>query len=446
MKPHRRWRAFAALAAAAVVWGCSGVDAEQARICQMLLPALEQGAGDLNILGSAADPDAENTVIVRYRVPTAAGISEDHWISCQFAGAGFEPDKRHLTGVATDRQGRLSDVEMHMLRRFWLGRFPARTEAGAGQSPVQTTAALPALYFLQQTVNALTVSCVYALLAVAYTLVYAIVGRINLAFGEFAMIGSYVTLLAIHVLAAGDAGALLVMPVAILLAVLVTGLHGWAAERTVFRPLRGSGSQSVLIATVGLAIFLQEYVRLTQGARDRWLQPVLSDVYLIARSEGFPVTITAFQILIVVVTVGLFAAHRRFIDGGRFGRAWNACAQDPGMAGLCGIDPGRTTALTFALGAGYAGVAGTVIALYYGGVGFYMGTVLGFKALTAAVVGGIGSVGGAVLGGILIGVLETFWSGYLSVAYRDVAVFGVLALVLIFRPGGLVGGAWTRGD
>ena len=427
------------LLAALALGACERVDVEQVRDCERVIPALEDPGTGIEVLRGEPDPAAENAVVVHYRTLGGPAGPERHWVSCRFGGAGLEAERRSLSAVATDRQGLLSGIQLQILRRFWLGSLEA--QAGAQAAPRETETPLRALlYLLQTAINALVLCCVYGLLAVAYTLVYAIIGRINLAFGELSMIAAFTAWLAIVVFAAAGGLALpLALLGALLLAVAATAVHGWAIQRVVFRPLRGSGSQAALIATIGLAIFLQEAVRLTRGAGDRWLHPVFSESFPIAQAAGFPVAINAAQIIVVVLVAGIYAGHWALVERGRFGRAWRACAQDGGMAALCGIDVDRTVGLTFALGGAYAAVAGFVVALYYGGVSFHMGALLGFKALTAAVVGGIGSVPGAMLGGILIALIETFWSAYLTIAYKDLAVFALLAAVLALRPEGLLG-------
>ncbi len=198
--------------------------------------------------------------------------------------------------------------------------------------------------------------------------------------------------------------------------------------------------------TIGWAIFLQEYLRLIQGTRERWLQPIYTEPHLLGAAQGFAVSVATSQILVLLLTAGLCAALWLGMARSRFGRHHRACSDDGAMAALCGVDVDRTVALSFALGAAYAAAGGFLVILYYGGVNFYMGLLLGFKALVAAIVGGIGSVPGAMLGGVLVAVLETFWSGYLTIAYKDVAVFGLLAAMLVFRPCGLLGKPSSRGD
>jgi branched-chain amino acid transport system permease protein len=440
---RRYRRAFGALAALALAWslaGCAQADVEQLKICERLIPAIEAEGAQVEVVRGTTDPGAANAVRVEYRLIEANGTSEDGWISCRFGGSGFARDRLRLTGVVTAREGALSEITVFMLRRYWLDRYEA-------QEPNQDRAAESGgawprnlLYFTQLVVNGLTLGCLYGLLAIGYTLVYGILDRINLAFGAIAIIGAYTTFIAVTALALLGLGPL---PLALLLVMaLVAGvgaMYGLATERLVFRPLREVPSQAPLIATLGLAIFLQEAIRLLQGANDWWVQPVFSGAHQLSAAPGFALTINTSQLIVIALSAALYAALWLVIARTGFGRAVRACADDVAMAALCGVNVERTVALTFALGSAYAAIAGFVLLLRYGGVSFHEGFLLGFKALTAAIVGGIGSVPGAMLGGVLIGALEIFWAGYLSLAYRDVATFVVLAAVLIWRPHGLLG-------
>ena len=330
---------------------------------------------------------------------------------------------------------------MALLRALWLERYEAEARS-AVKEPTATTQSLlrQLLYLLQQFINAVPLSCIYGLLAIGYTLVYGIIGRINLAFGEVAMVGAYATFMGISLfVTAGGTGLALALIAVLLMAMAVGVVQGWIAERIVFRPLRRAATQAPLIASIGLAIFFQEYMRLTQGSRDRYLQPVFSEPYQLAATADFSVTMTLLQILIAALTLIVYALLWVLMQRSAFGRAHRACADDAAMAALCGVDVNRTVVCSFMLGAAYAAIAGFVMALYYGVVNFHMGYLIGFKALVAAIVGGIGSVSGAMMGGILIGMLEVFWSSYLPIAYRDIAVFGLLALFLVFRPHGVRG-------
>ncbi|HXP12231.1 MAG TPA: branched-chain amino acid ABC transporter permease LivH, partial [Stellaceae bacterium] len=206
-----------------------------------------------------------------------------------------------------------------------------------------------------------------------------------------------------------------------------------------YRPLRGSFRLAPLISAIGMSIFLQNYVQLLQGARIKTLPPVVTGEFHLMESGGFVVQVSTLQIIIVALTVALMAGFSFMIAATPLGRAQRACEQDMTMAALLGIDVDRTISWTFVLGAALAAVAGLMVTLYYGVIDFFIGFLAGIKAFTAAVLGGIGSLPGAMLGGFIIGLIEAFWSGYFPSEYKDVAVFGVLILVLIFRPTGLLG-------
>ncbi|HTY67198.1 MAG TPA: high-affinity branched-chain amino acid ABC transporter permease LivH [Alphaproteobacteria bacterium] len=295
-------------------------------------------------------------------------------------------------------------------------------------------------YFLQQTINGVTLGAIYGLVAIGYTMVYGIIGMINFAHGEIYMIGAFVSIIAFSVLAAlGITYVPLAVLIVLVTAVVFTSAYGWAVERIAYRPLRGSFRLAPLISAIGMSIFLQNYVQLVQGARVKPLQPVITGGFVLLRNGNFDVSLSYIQILIVVLTIVLMAGFSLMIGRTPLGRAQRACEQDLTMAGLLGIDVDRTISLTFVLGAALAAVAGVMVSLYYGVVDFYIGFQAGLKAFAAAVLGGIGSLPGAMLGGLLIGLVEAFWSAYFTIEYKDIATFSILILVLIFRPTGLLG-------
>jgi branched-chain amino acid transport system permease protein len=436
-------RTFGTLAALALAWclaGCAEADVEQLRICERLIPAIEAEGARVELVRGVTDRAAANAVRVEYRLAGPNDTSDSRWISCRFGGSGFERDRLRLTGVVTAREGALSEIGVFMLRRYWLDLYEAQRTFEDGSADGGRSWSRNLLYFLQLGVNGITLGCLYGLLAIGYTLVYSIIGRINFAFGEIAIIGAYTTFITVTALALLGLGPLPLALLAVLALVAVVGaMYGLATERVVFRPLREVPSQAPLIATLGLAIFLQEALRLLQGGEERWVQPVFSAAHHLSGTPGFALTVNTSQIVIVGLSGTLYGALWLLMTWTGFGRAARACADDFAMAGLCGVNVGRTVALTFALGAAYAAIAGFVVLLRYGAASFHDGFLLGFKALTAAIVGGIGSVPGAMLGGLLIGALEVFWGGYLSFEYRDVATFVVLTVVLIWRPHGLLG-------
>jgi len=295
-------------------------------------------------------------------------------------------------------------------------------------------------YFLQQLINGLTLGMIYGLIAIGYTMVYGIIGMINFAHGEIFMIGAFISIITFLALGLVGVGwvplALLIVLVATM---LLTSVYGWALERVAYRPLRNSPRLAALITAIGMSIFLQNYVQLLQGARNKPLQPVVTGGARFLEGGEFTVTFSFLQMLIIVLTIALMAGFTLLINRTALGRAQRACQQDLGMAALVGIDVDRTISLTFVMGASLAAVAGLMFLLNYGVIDFYIGFLAGVKAFTAAVLGGIGSVPGAMLGGLLIGLIEAFWSAYFSVEYKDVAAFAILVLVLIFRPTGLLG-------
>ena len=293
---------------------------------------------------------------------------------------------------------------------------------------------------LQQLINGLTLGAVYGLIAIGYTMVYGIIGMINFAHGDIYMVSAFIAVTGFTLLASlGISSVPLALVTVLILAVLFTSVYGWAVERTAYRPLRGSTRLAPLISAIGMSIFLQNMVQLTQGARVKPIPPMLVGGIDLFTADGFTVRLAYSQILIVIVTVVLMSAFTYLITKTSFGRQQRACEQDRTMTALLGINVDRTISLTFMLGAALAAMAGVMVTVYYGVVDFYIGFVAGIKAFTAAVLGGIGSLPGAMLGGLIIGLIEAFWSAYLSAEYKDVATFTILILVLMFRPSGLLG-------
>ncbi|MCB9948828.1 MAG: branched-chain amino acid ABC transporter permease LivH [Rhodospirillaceae bacterium] len=296
-------------------------------------------------------------------------------------------------------------------------------------------------YFLQQLINGLTLGSIFGLIAIGYTMVYGIIGMINFAHGDIFMVGGFIALMSFLVLGlAGITWVPLALAVVLVISMVFTSIYGWTVERIAYRPLRGSFRLAPLISALGMSIFLQNYVQLLQGARSKPLPPVIQGGFVLMESDtGFTVTISYVQIMIILLTVILMLAFTSLIAKTSLGRQQRACEQDKLMASLVGVNVDRTISQTFVMGAMLAAVAGTMYLVRYGVIDFFEGFVVGIKAFTAAVLGGIGSLPGAMLGGLLLGLIEAFWSGYFSVEYKDVAAFGILVLVLIFRPSGLLG-------
>ncbi|NGM45971.1 branched-chain amino acid ABC transporter permease [Rhodobacter sp. SGA-6-6] len=291
-------------------------------------------------------------------------------------------------------------------------------------------------YFIQQTVNGLTLGSIYGMIAIGYTMVYGIIGMINFAHGDVFMLGAFAALIAYLILTAifasvPVAAALVVM---MAIAIVMTSLWNWTIERIAYRPLRGSFRLAPLITAIGMSIVLSNFIQVTQGPRNKPIAPMVSKVY-----DVWGISVSLKQILIVVITIVMMTVFWFVVNRTALGRAQRATEQDRKMAALLGVDVDRTISITFVMGAALAGVAGTMFLMYYGVTVFSDGFIPGVKAFTAAVLGGIGSLPGALLGGLLIGLIESLWSAYFSIDYKDVATFSILAIVLIFKPSGILG-------
>jgi branched-chain amino acid transport system permease protein len=291
-------------------------------------------------------------------------------------------------------------------------------------------------YFIQQLINGLTLGSIYGLIAIGYTMVYGIIGMINFAHGDIFMLGGFAGLIVYLLLMSvfGGVPVALALLCMMIIAMLTTSIWNWTIERTAYRPLRGSFRLAPLITVIGVSIALSNFIQVTQGPRNKPIPQLVNKVYTI---DG--ISLSLKQIVIVVVTAVLLAAFWYIVEKTPLGRAQRATEQDRKMAALLGIDVDRTISITFVMGAALAAVAGTMFLMYYGVIVFTDGFVPGVKAFTAAVLGGIGSLPGAVIGGLMIGLIESLWSAYFSIAYKDVATFGLLAFVLIFKPSGLLG-------
>jgi branched-chain amino acid transport system permease protein len=297
-------------------------------------------------------------------------------------------------------------------------------------------------YFVQQLINGLALGSIYGLIAIGYTMVYGIIGMVNFAHGDVFMVSAFIALIVFLVMTQwfGIDSVVLKLAVMMIIGMVLTGLWNWTIEKIAYRPLRGSFRLAPLISAIGMSITLSNFVQVVQGPRNKSIPPLVRDVINFPTAgDGYPISISVKQIIVTVITVVLLIAFWLLVQKTSLGRAQRACEQDRRMAALLGVDVDRTISLTFVMGAALAAVAGTMYLMYYGTVNFADGFQPGIKAFTAAVLGGIGSLPGAMLGGILIGVIEALWSAYFSIDYKDVAAFSVLIIVLIFMPQGILG-------
>ena len=296
---------------------------------------------------------------------------------------------------------------------------------------------------LQQLINGLVLGSIYALVALGYTMVYGILGLINFAHGDVVMVGALVSLTVAQALAAAGVPAPLALMGALGAAIVVCCLIGYGVERIAYRPLRHAPRLAPLITAIGVSILIQYSAALVWGKQYISMPALITP----SRIEIGGAQITDLQIFIFLLACVLMGALLWFIRHSRIGCAMRATEQRPDVAGLMGVNIDRVIQFTFVLGSALGAVAGLMVVLYYGIGHYFMGFMLGLKAFTAAVLGGIGNFGGAVLGGLLLGVIESLASGYIGDItggamgsnYRDVFAFMVLILVLVLRPAGLMG-------
>jgi branched-chain amino acid transport system permease protein len=296
-------------------------------------------------------------------------------------------------------------------------------------------------YFLDLFVSGLTKGSIYALIALGYTMVYGIIALINFAHGEIYMIGAFTALIASIVLSSfGLAGWGLLFCVAAI-AGLYAAMYGWTMEKIAYKPLRSASRLAPLISAIGMSIFLQNYVQLVQTPNfvvfpD--LVPIMTFLKPISRIAN------KTQVLIVALTTLSMLTLTFIIKRTKMGMAMRAVAQDQTMARLTGVNIDRVISTTFIIGSVLAAFGGLLIGCYMRQIDSYIGFLAGMKAFTAAVLGGIGSIPGAVLGALILGFAESFAAGYISSDYEDVVAFLLLILILTFRPGGIMGAAQAQ--
>jgi branched-chain amino acid transport system permease protein len=299
--------------------------------------------------------------------------------------------------------------------------------------------------FTQQLINGLVLGSIYALVALGYTMVYGILELINFAHGEVTMIGAMVALTVIGVLmgVAPDLPGLMVVFGGLLIAIPVCMALAFGIEKIAYRPLRRAPRLAPLITAIGVSIILQNLAMLIWGRQYVSFPSILPR----GQHEILGAHITDLQIFIVVLSFSLMAGLWLLVERTRLGRAMRATAQSKEVAELMGVNVDRVISATFVIGAAIAAIAGVMVSAYYGLAHYYMGFMLGLKAFSAAVLGGIGNIAGAMLGGLLLGIIEALGAGYiddltggfLGSHYQDVFAFFVLILVLVFRPSGLLG-------
>ncbi|MBC8283579.1 MAG: branched-chain amino acid ABC transporter permease LivH [Nitrospinae bacterium] len=293
-------------------------------------------------------------------------------------------------------------------------------------------------YFLELFSSGLTRGSIYALLALGYTLVYGVIGLINFAHGEVYMVGAFIGLIVAGIMSIMDFNLLAILFVTLTFAMIYAAAYGFTIERVAYKPLRQAPRLAALISAIGMSIFLREYVILAQTP-DFVSFPALipKPAFLLAIKNYLEST----EVLIIVSSLTIMFLLLILIKRTKVGKAMRSISQDREMAMLLGINVNKTISMTFMLGSLLAAFGAILIAAHIGQINYNIGFIVGIKSFTAAVLGGIGSIRGALLGGLVLGLTESFATGYISSDYEDVFAFSILILILIFKPSGLIGTA-----
>jgi branched-chain amino acid transport system permease protein len=293
-------------------------------------------------------------------------------------------------------------------------------------------------YFIELFFSGLTRGSIYALIALGYTMVYGIIGLINFAHGEIYMIGAFTAFIVSSALAIYGFPLLAIIVFSGVAAAIWSSAYGYTVEKIAYKPLRSAPRLAPLISAIGASIFLQNFVLLVQTSE---FLPFPSLIPEFAFMETVAHILGSSDLVILLTTTLVMLALTWFIRRTRIGKAMRATAQDKTMASLIGINVDQVISTTFIVGSSLAAIGGVLIASHIGQINFAIGFLAGIKAFTAAVLGGIGSIPGAVLGSLVLGLTESFATGYVSSDYEDVFAFSLLVLILIFKPAGLLGKA-----
>ncbi len=416
---------------------------EPLRRCQALLGGFAKDPVDLASQTQIGRRDEPAAVRFDWTRKEPAGAAPRGWIICWFLPRTETQGQWQINQLDSDEYGRLTRYDIQQLNKFLRQEFRGlqRHAKNAAADPV----VVALLHLAQQVINALSLGALYGLIAIGFTLAFAASGVFNLAYGTIFTIGAFQAYLAYLV---GDhwfgAGWFAVVPAILLLALAGGAAASWASDRVAFRPIgpvaaSARGRQSALVAATGLLIAMQEGLRLVQGAKTRWLPYRDGNTWTLVYAPGFQLVLSRGHLVVLLATVVLVFLLSRILTRTRFGLSLRAVSDDPRGAALMGVSVPQAIGFAFLLGGGLAGIAGGFAFLHYGAVNFHIGLLTGFKALAAAILGGIGSVPGALLGGLVIALVEAAAAALGLSAWKDVLVFLLLVGVLALRPDGLLG-------
>ena len=430
MRRLARWLVVALLVACA--WpALAATTRDGVQACQNLLPVFVQNPASITI-STEDDGEAQPFGVTIGWISARAG---DGWIRCWFLPRIETGGSWQFAQVESSGFGTLSRYDVQ--QAFKMLRLKQR-DLRVPPQPVPQGPLVPWLYLLQQVLNALTLACVYGLVAVAVTLTAAAARTTMFAFGELASLGGWLFLI-VHVGLQLEAGLPVVVTIVagLVVAALTAGVAARMSDRLVFRRIRYRSATVRLIASIGLAIAAAEAIRLAVGNKPRQMSVVANARIVLVEGYGFDVSVTSGHLWVAAGTLAIALLLTWLVGRTTYGRCLRAVVQDPGTAALLGVDVDRVIGRTFLLAGALGGIGGLALVAEYGIADHASGLAVTVKALTAAILGGIGSIPGALLGGLIVAVVETAASGYGDAAWKDVYVLAALVALLIFRPEGL---------
>jgi len=408
------------------------------RRCQALLQGFVLDPLELRSETVIRGPGEPAAIRFDWRRADPGTRAPEGYLVCYFLPRDSSGDGWQIHALESDAYGRLERYDIQQLNKLIRQRFRGlqRDDIEGEADP----ASVAWLHLVQQSINALSLAALYGLIAIGFTLAFAASGVFNLAFGTVFTVGAFQAFLAylIGETWLGD-GWFLAAPVILVLALAGGAAASYAGERLAFRRIRPSDRQAALVAATGLLIVMQEGLRLLQGPKTRWLPYRDGNAWPIWEIPGFSVVVSRGHLVVLAATLLLIVVLTWYLKRSRAGLALRAVSDDPRAAALLGVSVGRVVGGAYLLAGALAGLAGGFAFLHYGAVNFHIGLITGFKALTAAILGGIGSVPGAFLGGLIVAAVETAAAGLGLSAWKEVLVFSLLVVVLVLRPNGLLG-------